>query len=275
MILKNMIKKFLHPILLIVAFLSACSEGNEMSSDLSPLVVEAYLHVNRPLKVIVSNLAGVEAADVDHLNVSITSNEGTVILASDGAGVYTSDSSEFVRDDAGDYTLRIATSTGEISSLTIVPAKPANFELSETEMTIEPIDFSSGFPVGNISGESVELSWSNSSDEYYFTFFQNIDDNPELINSALDTIDDNAPRRFFRGEPTQGNSSTITSNQFQYYGRYHVILFHVNPDYAALYKEQENTSSLNLTSPFTNVVNGLGIFTAIHSDTILFTVKKP
>jgi len=270
-----MVKKFLHPTLLFVACLSACSEDNELSSDRNPLVVESYLHVNRPLKVIVSNLVGVQAIDVDHLNVSITSNEGIVILSSVGYGIYTSDSNDLVRDDAGDYTLKIATGTGEISSLTVIPTKPIDFQLSKTEMEIEPIDFSNGFPSGGFSNESVDLTWSNQSDEYYFTFFQNIDDNPELINSALDTIGGNAPMLFFRGEPIQGNSSTIRSRQFQYYGRYHVILFHVNPDYAALYKEQENTSSLNLTSPFTNVVNGLGIFTAIHSDTILFTVKKP
>ncbi|MBA4055197.1 MAG: hypothetical protein C0490_10830 [Marivirga sp.] len=272
---KYMINQFLYPTLLFVACLGSCTEDNEISSDNNPLVVEAYLHVNRPAKVIVSNLAGVQAVDVDQLSVSIISNEGIVILASVGDGIYTSDSNDLVRSDAGDYTLKIATRTGEISSLTVVPAKPTDFQLSKTEMTIEPIDFSSGFPFGNTSDESVELSWSNPSDEYYFTFFQNIEDNPELINSALDTIGGNAPMLFFRGEPIQGNSSTIRSSQFQYYGRYHVILFHVNPDYAALYKEQENTSSLNLTSPFTNVVNGLGIFTAIHSDTILFTVKKP
>lgn len=273
--LTYMVNKFLHPVLLFVACLSSCSEDKEISSDPNPLVVEAYLHVNRPVKVMVSNLAGVQPVDVDQLSVSIMSNQGVVILASVGDGIYTSDSNVLVRGDAGDYTLKIATSAGEISSLTVVPTKPADFQLSGTEMTIEPIDFSSGFPFGNPSEESVELSWSNPSDEYYFTFFQNIEDNPELINSALDTIGGNAPMLFFRGEPIQGNSSTIRSSQFQYYGRYHVILFHVNPDYAALYKEQENTSSLNLTSPFTNVVNGLGIFTAIHSDTILFTVKKP
>lgn len=275
MILKHMVKKFLHPTLLFIACLSSCSEDNQMSSDDNPLVVEAYLHINRPVKVIVSNLVGVQTVDVDHLNVSITSSEGIVTLASVGDGIYTSDSNYLVSDDTGDYTLKIATSTEEISSLTVVPAKPIDFQLSKTEMEIEPIDFSNGFPSGGFSNESVDLTWSNPSDEYYFTFFQNIEDDPELINSALDTIDGNAPSLIFRGEPIQGNSSTIRSSQFQYYGRYHVILFHVNPDYAALYKEQENTSSLNLTSPFTNLVNGLGIFTAIHSDTILFTVKKP
>lgn len=268
-----MVKRFLYIVLLCMGLVSSCSEDKEEIFDSNPLVVEAYLHVNRRFEIAVSNLAGTAATDVDYLNVSITSDMGTVILNPVGAGVYASDNDNIVQENSGDYLLNITGYSREISSLTIVPAKPAGFQLSKTEMAIEPIDFTNGFP--SFSNESVELTWNNPSNEYYFTFFQNIEENPELINSELDTLDGNAPSRFFRGEPTQGSSGTIRSRQFQYYGKYHVILFHVNPDYAALYKEQENSSSLNLTSPFTNVVNGLGIFTAINSDTILFTVKKP
>ena len=270
-----MIKKFLFSVLGCTIIVSSCSQENEIASSSNPLVVEAYLHVSRPFKITVSNLAGVQAVDVDQLNVSIANNEGVITLQPVGNGVYASDSNNIVKENAGDCTLRITTEAQEISSLTIVPTKPIDFQLSKTEMTVEPINFNNGFPPGGISNESVELTWSNPSNDYYFTFFQNIEDDPELINSALDTVRGNAPTRFFRGEPTQSNSSTIGSRQFEYYGTYYVILFHVNPDYAALYKEQENSSSLSLTSPFTNVVNGLGIFTAIHSDTVLFKVKKP
>jgi hypothetical protein len=270
-----MAKKLLYPVLLSACLVSACSDSNDATSESNPLVVEAYLHVNRPFKITVSNLAGVPSTDVDHFNVSVTSHEGTITLQPAGDGVYTSDDSNVVKDDAGDYTLAIATDSKAISSLTVVPGKPVDFQLSKTEITVEPITFGNGGPPRGGSNESVDLTWSNPSDDYYFTFFQNIDDDPELINTALDTLGGNAPTRFFRGEPIQGNSSTIGSRQFEYYGTYYVILFHVNPDYAALYKEQESSSSLNLTSPFTNVVNGLGIFTAIHSDTVLFKVKKP
>lgn len=265
---------FLYFAIILAILMIACSEGIQSTSD-NPLVVESYLHVNHPFNVSVSNLAGVSPVDVDHLTLTVASDEDTVLLHANGGGIYTSDENVHVHEGTGDYTLKFYYNNEEITSLTVVPSKPIDFQLSDMEITVESIS-SSGFPPsGGISDESIELTWSNPNKEYYFTFFENLESNPELINNIQDTTGGNAPQLFFRGEPTQESGSEIRYRQFEYYGKYNVILFHVNADYAALYKEQESSSSLNLTSPFTNIINGLGIFTAIHSDTILLNVKKP
>lgn len=252
-----------------------CS-SDEAEDSGPPLVVEAYLYVGHPFGVVVSNLAGVTVADVDNLSLSIWDGEQAVSLNAIGDGTYTSSEDVVVKDGDREYTLRFMHDNKEIHSLSVVPFKPVGFTLSKTEITVEP---RTGGPMGGIAGgiqdDIIELHWNNAQKDYYFPVFESIEDNPELINTNLDTIGGNAPRAFFRGEPTQENSSQMRPIQFQYYGRYNVILFHVNPDYAALYKEQDNSSSLNLQPPFTNVVNGLGIFTALHSDTILLTVNKP
>ncbi|MGC8802585.1 MAG: hypothetical protein ACP5PS_02250 [Bacteroidales bacterium] len=52
-----------------------------------------------------------------------------------------------------------------------------------------------------------------------------------------------------------------------YYGHNYVILYHLNPEYAALYKFSGNTS-LNIKEPTSNIVNALGIFTGINADTL-------
>jgi hypothetical protein len=258
-----------------ILFMSSCSDENQNTSS-SPLVVEAYLHIDRPFKVTVSNLTSVIPADVDHLTVTVSNDQETVSLNSLGGGIYSSDDNILVKDEGGNYVLNFANDNKQVTALTAVPSKPANFQLSEFEIEIEPIDFGSGFPPqGGISGESIQLTWENPNKGYYFTYFENLEDDPELINNIQNIPGGAAPTRFFRSEPTQESSAEIRYNQFEYYGKYNVILFHVNADYAGLYKEQENSSSLNLTSPFTNVVNGLGIFTAIHSDTVGLNVKKP
>lgn len=262
-------------IALFILFMSSCSDDNQNTSD-SPLVVEAYLHINRPFKVAVSNLTSVAATDVDHLTVTVSNDEETILLNSIGDGLYSSDDNILVKEEGGDYVLNFMDNNKQVTALTIVPSRPENFQLSESEISIEPIDFSSGFPSqGGISDESIELTWENPEKGYYFTYFENMEDDPELINDIQNNTGEDAPTRFFRSEPTQESSTEIGYSQFEYYGKYNVILFHVNADYAGLYKEQENSSSLNLTSPFTNVVNGLGIFTAIHSDTVVLNVKKP
>jgi len=45
------------------------------------------------------------------------------------------------------------------------------------------------------------------------------------------------------------------------------VLYHLNPEYAALYKFSGNTS-LNIREPTTNIENALGIFTGINADTL-------
>ena len=259
---------------IVAAGMIACTDDEATNSE-QTLVVESYLYVGHPFKVVVSNLVGTSPTDIDHFSLSVSHDGEIVYLNPAGDGTYTSNDDGIVKDNEGDYNLKFSNGDTEISSLAVVPSKPVDFSLSVTELSIEPrsVTFPGNGP-GNFIDNSVELTWSNTNNEYYFPFFENIEDDPELINTRVDTVG-NRPMAFFRGEPTQESSSQIRQGQFEYYGRYNVILFHVNADYAALYKEQDNSSSLNLQPPFTNVVNGMGIFTAIHSDTIVLTIKKP
>ena len=72
---------------------------------------------------------------------------------------------------------------------------------------------------------------------------------------------------------TQSNAAEIESRRIEYYGNHLVLLMHVQPEYAALYEENGN-SSLNLSPPPTNIDNGLGIFTGFAADTLKLLVKS-
>jgi hypothetical protein len=65
----------------------------------------------------------------------------------------------------------------------------------------------------------------------------------------------------------------LRPQEFQYFGKHRLILYHVLPDYASLYSEN-STSSQNLTNPSTSIMNGYGIFTGLNSDTLYFTVNE-
>jgi hypothetical protein len=53
-----------------------------------------------------------------------------------------------------------------------------------------------------------------------------------------------------------------------------VILYKLNPEYSTLYDDSGN-SSINLKAPYSNITNGLGIFTGMNADTLYLNVKKP
>lgn len=76
-----------------------------------------------------------------------------------------------------------------------------------------------------------------------------------------------------RYTPTQSNTVNIVRQNFEYYGKYKLILFKVNGEYIDLFNNR-GQSSLNLTNPPTNVTNGFGVFIAMNVDTLDFTVLK-
>jgi hypothetical protein len=59
---------------------------------------------------------------------------------------------------------------------------------------------------------------------------------------------------------------------FEYLGTHRIILYRILPDYSALYDVNSN-SSQNLTSPDSDIENGLGIFTGINADTLWVEVS--
>lgn len=72
-----------------------------------------------------------------------------------------------------------------------------------------------------------------------------------------------------------GQVSSFQTQQmtFNYLGNYQVVLFHINKEYSDALNNNGG-SSLNLTNPFTNIVNGLGIFTAMQADSLKLRVYQ-
>ena len=102
-----------------------------------------------------------------------------------------------------------------------------------------------------------------------------MEDDPTYINEILQQrLEENgALGRFMRiSEPGIMDFYPINPQRdLQQFGDHRVIVYRVNPEYAALYESASN-SSLNISEPPTNINNGLGIFTGISSDTLFFKV---
>ncbi len=270
---------------LIISLLGVVTLGCQTASDTaiapdSRPVVEAYLVAGQPISVKLTTqipfsedtTATQQANPIDGLALTVKSADQTLSLRSTGNGLYTTTA---VAKIGQTYDLSFDYLGKRVTANTLVPTKPVNFKADQTELLRPQVTIGSG-GLGALvnTATPVNLTWKNPVADYYFVVVDNLETSPVPIivdprNTGLVTT----LSRRFRVQPTQGDNATIAGLSFQYFGRHAVVLYHLNPDYAALYK-QNSTSTQNIATPPTTVVNGLGIFTGLAADTLYLTVKK-
>ncbi len=264
-------KNFFFILTVSLILVSACDDSSTESLSTDIPIVEAYLKVGQPVSVKISTIIpygsdDATGTDVNSLFVTVTTDNITHQLAPLGDGMYV-DSSLLVGENK-EYLLTVNFNGVYLTAYTIVPAKPENFSQTVTEIVVPVFEFGSGtrpeFP------DPVKLTWTNVDGSYYVVVIENMEENPVAVNEQSNT---NRPARTFRNQPSQNSSYDIQALQFQYFGRHRLILHHLQPEYAALF-EENGDNSLNLKEPTTNIQNGLGIFTAVNSDTLFINVKQ-
>jgi hypothetical protein len=267
-------------VLLCTLFLTACEKESASPAYNEDPVIEGYLFANNIASIRITSQIAVSTETsgagegIDTLQVYIDSEDGTHQLVNIGNGVY--QDSGLVIAEGKQYKLHFAYRGKTVSATTTIPSLPRNFTQSDTDIYLTKIDSTFTFTPGAGGGggfqmnDPIELDWENSDNSYFMIVVENIESELELIRDTTNT-------RFrvtnFRNEPSVTKELEIRDQQFQYFGTHTITLYHLNPDYAALYSGNSN-SSQNLTNPTTNITNGVGIFTGIGTDTLLFEVKK-
>jgi len=258
--------------LFLAIFLSGCGKDNTQAFTDSP-IIETYLEPGSYLSVKVSRqlpfLNGVEYAadDINNLAISILFNDSIILLSPADSGLYI-DSSIIVKE--GDvFNLSFSFNSKNVTAYTFIPSKPANLIQSATKMYVPRRDSASGPPTGTMS-DPVEITWSNEDESYYLLVVENME---STLDPIRDFGDEEPPGNRFKKSPTNSSFESIRPFDFQYFGTHRIILYHVLPDYAALY-DQNSTSSINLTNPSSSITNGYGIFTGLSSDTLYIEVKE-
>lgn len=255
-------------------YVTACNTESLEAIYQDKPIVESYLYVGNPITAKVTRITSYDASaplsddDINNLVINITAGVEHTILKSVGDGVYESPTDFKIKEDV-DYLITFNFNDKAVSATTRALSKPRDFSQSVTSIKVAGFNGSFGGGIPTFP-DPVKTTWSNPENDYYLVVVENTESNPTAIN---DFGENARPARLFRNEPTQTNTYEIRSQQFQYYGHHRIILFHINPEYASLYKDS-GTTSQNITTPPTNVINGLGIFTAIHSDTLFLEVTK-
>jgi hypothetical protein len=257
-----------------IGMVGACTE-TDSGNLTSRAVVEGYLRPGKPIELTISkeglfgNLTTDSIEYIDGLTVKINDGETTHTLQSIGSGKYVSNKNVLVVQGKV-YSLDFKYGDKDLTATTYVPSAPNGFKLSAYEIEVDRPQPGTGVP--GTRPEPVAASWDNPNADYHLVVVTLIDENPEEIEQVGGG--GFALRGSFRNEPNTGTSYDIREPSFEYYGMHAVILYKLNPEYATLY-EESGSSSLNLKAPYSNIINGLGIFTGVHPDTLYLNVKKP
>ena len=270
---------------LLLFLVGACTPATDdsLSPDVQP-VVQAYLVPGQPISVLVTKQIPFEddttgqGQPIDGLALSISTAAKTYALRALGSGTYQATPDLAVKTGQT-YQLDFDYSGRHVSGSTVIPTRPVSFSTDQTDVYRTAITIGAG--MGNAGGLTtqsttpVHLTWSNPTGDYYYVVVDNIEVSPVSIitraTSTSSTITNTARR--FQSQPVQSDFTNIQPASFQYFGRHRVVLFHLNPDYAALYK-QNSTSTQNISTPPTALTNGLGLFTGLNADTLYLNVKQ-
>jgi hypothetical protein len=272
-------------IVLCLSFL-ACQETNDVVNPGDKPVIEAYLAPNQIVSMKVfteipySSTDSAYSKPITNLLIKIELSDGKSFnLVHESDGIYKS-TQKVIGGVGTTIKMSFAHNGRTVSASTIIPPKPVGFAMDVKEITRVSRDFSTRPQPGQGGGFTqeartpVNLTWTNPDNVYYFVAAQSLEENPVSV-VVFPTTGEFGPMpvRRFNNQPVQTEASTLQSQSFEYFGKYGVILYRLNPDYAALYVNNSTTSQ-NIATPISSITNGLGIFTGINADTLVLNVKK-
>jgi hypothetical protein len=257
-------------------FVTCCSACvKEQTAFTDTPVIAAYMTPGDSLKIKITRQipfatdVSYSSDDINNLSIELSCNDEMFAMEALGNGIYRA--SQKLVPASGNLNLSFNFNQKLVKAYSSLPSAPSNFSASVSEISITKLDTTSGPPIGGLESiATLTLSWINSDNSNYLVLVENMETSPEAIRD----FGSKAPPAFrFKKQPTTSNTEAVRGQEFQYFGKHRIVLYHVLPDYATLY-DQTSTSSQNLTNPSTSISNGYGIFTGLNTDTLYITVKK-
>ncbi len=270
-----------HAIIIVLLLLicgSSCEHPDPVSSAEELVVLEGFLYEGEAVdhihlgKTISFASEDTIFPDISDASVTLGWGEEEYILEpseEEGFYHYPLDDLEVIIGET--YRISITYKGQEISAETMVPARPAGMVLSAESVSFDP-DLNMWERMSQGLGE-IEVTWDNPENDYFYILVENIEEDPEDIELGF-TPPGGARNFRFLSQPFKTDTYIIrVFLSIQQYGIHRVRLFRVNQEYADLYENREQDSR-SLAEPLTNVVNGLGVFTAFSYEDAFFKVEK-
>jgi hypothetical protein len=274
-------KSIYYILIIIIGLFNACAYDGQDDKIAPKPVVEGYLAPDTPISIKVtreisySSGTAAKQEPIEGLNITISNNGKIYALKSVGKGVYMADKS--VKVKAGQsYDLAFDYDGKKVAATTTIPTRPQNFKQEFESISRTKLDLGSGGPPsggGFDVDKEMKYTWTNPDNSYHLIVADTLENKPEAVIVFPKGISEKDILSRLQIEPSQGTESKLMALQFRYFGKYRIVLYKINPDYALLYKTN-NTSSQNISTPPSSITNGLGIFTGVNADTLQFLVKR-
>lgn len=250
----------------LLACCGGCSEGTPLEPDADLLVVRAYLFAGQP----VTDIQLTETLPLGSTDSSAPPvNDAAVTLVKDGrsyplersagdSGYYHYPGSDLAVVAGDRFELVVLYRGRTVTARTTVPAAPEAVALSRDTMII-PENPDITFLRSDSS--RVTVSWTSAPGALWYVVVENMDPDPAPI--VLPNAPFNRARQRFIAPPAEASAFTIGVMNLTHYGRHRITVYRINEEYAALYRTRQQDSR-DLNEPLTNIVNGLGIFSAFN-----------
>lgn len=177
--------------------------------------------------------------------------------------------------NAGDeFRIEVKYQAHDVYAATKVPEAPKKVTISKSTLRFPDFDTIWELRQQGVSMDSIRASstltvtWEQEPDALYYVVVENVDENPVEVESQFGR----GPSRFISRPMTTGEY-TVNGMMLTHLGRHRVKVYRVNQEYADLYQSR-NQDSRDLNEPLTNIVNGLGVFSAFNSDSVFFDLKR-
>ncbi len=264
--------------MLIMAALHLSCNNNPIVPDETQVVLRGYLYANKPVQDIqITSSVSIASGDtayppISNATVVLTRNGMRFPLSTDVVqpGHYYYAGNDLSVNAGDDFTIDVDHDARHITAETVVPRKPEQVAISVNTLRFQRDTIQT--PVGirtTVTGlDTATVTWSNPNGEYFYITTESVDLSRQLLR---DSTSGGLFSFRFISQPTNQAAFRINDNSILYTGTHLLRVYHVNKEYADLYRSRRQDSRV-LNEPLTNVKNGLGIFTSFASDSLYFTV---
>jgi hypothetical protein len=275
--------KHLHFILLATLMLIIFScKKEDISSDTDKIVVEAFLYQGEKVeKIRLKSMIAYGGKDtvaqpINDAEIDIIwKNKRFRLQNSPGdSGYYHYPNSDLQIISGEIYHFECDYNGRKLSAVTQCPTPPQQLTLSKDTFAITFISILDSILLGGSTEipppDSVIATWANPNKEYYYIVAENIES--EKVSIFPPFIEELQGSFYLFTRPTQENTYSFFDFEFRHLGKHSIIIYKVNQEYVELFSEFSQDSRTQ-AEPFTNIYNGLGIFTAVSSAKLQLFVK--
>ncbi len=277
-----MIRPYLFAILAVIlaaAIVAGCESTSTEPEEADLVVVEAFLFAGEPVDDIrlietVPLSDTVDAPPINDASVVLYKNGLSYTLVPTGDSGYYSYPGDDLLIEAGDTIgIEISCHGSVATGETVVPEAPSGVAIDESTLWVP--DFETGVFGGGFNREDSQLAatWENTNELLHFVVIEFLGDSASVETIMPDIFDGFRGRFRFITEPTTDDYYFIDMRSLQYLGPHVARIYRVNDEYAQLY-ENRTQDSRDLNEPPTNIVGGLGVFSAFNSDSVYFEVAR-